>query len=58
MGAVFLARAADGRLMTSSGTCPAKPAAFAKWLKANPRGLVAVTTTGGVTTKLAEMYTP
>ena len=44
--------------MTGGGTCPAKPAAFAKWLKTNPQGLAAVTISGGVVTKLAEMYTP
>jgi len=44
--------------MTSGGTCPTKPAAFASWLKDNPRGLVAVTISGGVVTRLAQMYTP
>jgi hypothetical protein len=44
--------------MTSGGTCPTKPAQFAKWLKADPQGLAVVTTTGGVATRLAEMYTP
>jgi hypothetical protein len=44
--------------MISGGVCPAGPTAFAKWAKANPQGLVAVTTTDGVVTKLAEMYSP
>jgi hypothetical protein len=43
---------------STGGTCPIKSAVFAKWVKENPAGLVAVTTTGGRVTKLAEMYTP
>ncbi|WP_213004928.1 serine/threonine-protein kinase [Paractinoplanes toevensis] len=44
--------------MTSGGICPIKLAAFAKWLKAEPQGLAAVTTDAGVATRLAEMYMP
>jgi hypothetical protein len=43
---------------TTGGTCPIKSAAFTRWVKENPAGLVAVTTTGGRVTRLAEMYTP
>ena len=44
--------------MTGGGICPTAPARFAKWLKTNPQGLIAITTTDGTATKLAEMYTP
>ncbi|MET3426456.1 hypothetical protein BJ973_005668 [Actinoplanes tereljensis] len=44
--------------MTSGGVCPIKLAAFTKWLKADPYGLAAVTTSAGVATRLAEMYRP
>ena len=44
--------------MTGGGTCPTGPAAFASWLTDNPQGLVAITISGGVVTRLAQMYTP
>ncbi|MFD0517572.1 serine/threonine-protein kinase [Paractinoplanes durhamensis] len=44
--------------MRSGGLCPIKQAAFTAWLKGDPQGLAAITTSGGTATKLAQMYRP
>jgi hypothetical protein len=51
----------DGRCVgtiTGGGICPIKPSAFTRWLKESPQGLIAISTTDGTATRLAQMYSP
>ncbi|WP_203816839.1 serine/threonine-protein kinase, partial [Paractinoplanes ferrugineus] len=44
--------------MTGGGTCPIKEPEFTGWLRENPQALIGISTSGGVVTRLAEMYSP